>query len=476
MRGTRGASPLLNTIVTLVALAFSLACIHLAAAGTTLESLAASMQPGTWVAVPQTNIDAVLAHGSHQGNILSFAMAGKWDATSHRLHYLGGDNGEPASWQVYYDEATNSWVDLGLTRFPMVQGYDQLAIDPANRELYFNPSGMDPGGPRIYRYPLASNGPWNFLSQYTPPGYINVTQGVDWFDGPLNGRTSSALAIYNCGATGGEVALYDPAANQWIADMTGFGGNSTVHCFLKYSKAHNVAILGGGNDNGRKIWRLNPDRTVTEMPEAPVEVGIQRANVVADPVTGNFLVMGYGQLWEFDPRGAGTWLLQTGNRTPPRGVGNPGYPDFNGVISAGISNYGVVAYTTCRARICNMYLYKHTAGGNSSPRPDKTHRIGSITAMASRPTVVAASSPSYGLEWPGDGSVRRMLYWHNPFPIYDATYIFKVYPRKKTSGPYRYYTTFFWGNDGSFTRDGGNANTYYGAHPYPIPAPSGPGQ
>jgi len=193
----------------------------------------------------------------------------------------------------------------------MVQGYDQLAIDPANRELYFNPSGMDPGGPRIYRYPLASNGPWNFLSQYTPSGYLNVTQGVDWFDGPLNGRTSSGLAIYNCGAAGGEVALYDPAANQWIADMTGFGGNSTVHCFLKYSKAHNVAILGGGNDNGRKIWRLNPDRTVTEMPDAPVEVGIQRANVVADPVSGNFLVMRYGQLWEFDPRGAGTWLLSS---------------------------------------------------------------------------------------------------------------------------------------------------------------------
>lgn len=37
-------------------------------------------------------------------------------------------------------------------------------------------------------------------------------------------------------------------------------------------------------------------------------------------------------------------------------------------------------------------------------------------------------------------------------------------------------TTFFWGNDGTFIWDGGNANTYYGAHPYPIPAPSGPGQ
>jgi hypothetical protein len=88
----------------------------------------------------------------------------------------------------------------------------------------------------------------------------------------------------------------------------------------------------------------------------------------------------------------------------------------------------------------------------------------------------AATATSYGLEWPGDGSVRRMLYWSNPFPIYDATYIFKVYPRKKTTGTYKYYTTFFWGNNGNFIWDGGNANTYYGAHPYPRPAPSGPGQ
>jgi len=82
----------------------------------------------------------------------------------------------------------------------------------------------------------------------------------------------------------------------------------------------------------------------------------------------------------------------------------------------------------------------------------------------------------YGLEWPGDGRVRRMLYWHNPLPIYDATYIFRVYPRKKIAGRYKYYTTFFWGNDGTFLWDDGKANTYYGAHPYPVPRPSGPGQ
>jgi hypothetical protein len=98
----------------------------------------------------------------------------------------------------------------------------------------------------------------------------------------------------------------------------------------------------------------------------------------------------------------------------------------------------------------------------------------------------ATTATSYGLEWPGTGTTRRMLYWANPhtngLPIYDATYIFKVFPRKKDPGTCypsggncsnRYWTTFFWGNNGTFTWDGGSANTYYGAHPYPVPPPNG---
>jgi hypothetical protein len=94
----------------------------------------------------------------------------------------------------------------------------------------------------------------------------------------------------------------------------------------------------------------------------------------------------------------------------------------------------------------------------------------------------ATRATSYGLEWPGTGTVRRMLYWNHPFPIYDATYVFQVYPRAKQPAgdgktyPNGYYTTFFWGNDGPFAWDGGVANTYYGAHPYPVPPPNGKGQ
>ena len=80
----------------------------------------------------------------------------------------------------------------------------------------------------------------------------------------------------------------------------------------------------------------------------------------------------------------------------------------------------------------------------------------------------------FGLEWPGDAhltNIRRMLLWSNPPPAFPMTYIFKVFPRKKTNN-HAYFTTFFWGTNGPFSC---NWN-YYGAHPYPVPAPSGPGR
>ncbi len=90
-----------------------------------------------------------------------------------------------------------------------------------------------------------------------------------------------------------------------------------------------------------------------------------------------------------------------------------------------------------------------------------------------------AAQISYGLEWPGTGAVRRMLYWSSPPAAYDMTYLFKVYQRNQVTGVgdgSRYYTTFFHGNNGTFVWGGGYGNSYYGAHPYPVPAPEGNGK
>jgi hypothetical protein len=39
-----------------------------------------------------------------------------------------------------------------------------------------------------------------------------------------------------------------------------------------------------------------------------------------------------------------------------------------------------------------------------------------VNASASVTVTVAATGVNFGLEWPGDGAVRRMLFWHNDVP------------------------------------------------------------
>lgn len=96
---------------------------------------------------------------------------------------------------------------------------------------------------------------------------------------------------------------------------------------------------------------------------------------------------------------------------------------------------------------------------------------------------------NFGLEFPRndqvpDGQTVRFKFT-NPhtsgLPIYGpggngVTYIFKVRPKQQTG----YYTTFFWANDdgaGDLTtfvwKGSGEADTYYGMHPYPPGSSSG---
>jgi hypothetical protein len=128
---------------------------------------------------------------------------------------------------------------------------------------------------------------------------------------------------------------------------------------------------------------------------------------------------------------------------------------MNGATMNGSSGSGPAALSPSRSRTIGFWA---TVG------------VALFVAVGTSGRPSSAQSQQFGLEWPGNGGVRRMLYWSNPFPIYPATYIFKVFPRKKIvpqNSPTGYYTTFFWGNNGSFIWNGGSANSYYGMHPYP---------
>lgn len=91
-------------------------------------------------------------------------------------------------------------------------------------------------------------------------------------------------------------------------------------------------------------------------------------------------------------------------------------------------------------------------------------------------SAATAQTTITGLDFPGSAAVSTTMRFRfvrpdqNGLPIYGpsnagVTYIWRVNPTRQGG----YYTTFFWGNDGTFTWNNGSASTYYGAHPYPWP-------
>jgi hypothetical protein len=96
------------------------------------------------------------------------------------------------------------------------------------------------------------------------------------------------------------------------------------------------------------------------------------------------------------------------------------------------------------------------------------------------PMSASAQSGITGLDFPGSAGVSNTMRFrfsnpqNNGLPIYGPggngiTYIWRAFPRQQVS----YYTAFFWGNDGNFIWANGNADSYYGAHPYPRGGPNG---
>lgn len=119
----------------------------------------------------------------------------------------------------------------------------------------------------------------------------------------------------------------------------------------------------------------------------------------------------------------------------------------------------------------------------SSPE-DQTRRRFLAAASALLPIGLSAHAAPpgaglvRGLDFPGSAGVRRTMRFRflNPLPMYPATYLWWALPRRQAG----YYTAFFWGNDdGKGTLDtflwapGRDADSYYGAHPYPNPRPKG---
>ena len=342
---------------------------------TPLAQLAATMQPGTWAPLTVADQDAVLGVGNVSGTMIHYSNSMPWNPWAHAVEILAEDHNWGAVRYARYDERGNRFVlvtaDAGLGTNTQ-HGYDHSSVNPSTGDYYYRPAWI--GDPTIaVKKKLLSSATTFTDLPLLPTNYEQIAIASTWWSGPFLGAgNQGCLMIFNSGdsfgnAMDGQVAAYDPLTNSWFYNQHGmaplFGTNGfTYHSVMEYSAPHNMAVYGGGNAQPTRLWRLSSDATFIEMPEVPSgkAVGVQRGNLVADPVSGNFLLLSAGELWELDPTGSGTWTAQTGARVPPPGVGVPGPNNPEGVISSAISDYGVVVYVTQSSRNGGtFYVYKH---------------------------------------------------------------------------------------------------------------------
>lgn len=342
---------------------------------TALAQLAAAMPPGSWAPLVVADQDTVLGVGNVSGSMIHYSNSMPWNAWSRKIEILAEDHNWGAVRYAQYDELANRFIlvtaDAGLGTNTQ-HGYDHNSLNPSTGDYYYRPAWI--GDPHIVVKKKLLGAATTFTDlPLLPTNYEQIAIASTWWSGAFLGAGSQGcLMIFNSGdafgnALDGQVAAYDPLSDRWFYDQHGmaplFGSNgSTYHSVMEYSAPHNVAVYGGGNAQPSRLWRLSSDASFQEMPEVPAgkAVGVQRGNLVADPVSGNFLLLSAGELWELDPSGSGSWTAQTGARVPPPEVGVPGPSNPEGVISSAITDYGVVVYVTQSSRTGGtFYVYKH---------------------------------------------------------------------------------------------------------------------
>jgi hypothetical protein len=343
-----------------------------------LAKLAASMAAGSWAAMSPGNQNAVLGVGPTSGSMIHYSNKAAWNPVTKKIEYLGEDHNYGSVRYMQYDLASNQFVlvsnDVGFGSFTQ-HGYDHTTVNPATGDLYHRMIGNGGVGNTtltVVKKAVASAATFTQLPTVAT-NYSQVAIATCWWTGSFAGAGSQGcLVIFNGGdsfgnANDGQIVAYDPLTNNWFMNKHGMApffmtNGYTYHNVMAYSSRWNCAVYGGSADQPSKLWRLNSDGSMTPMPNVPAgkEVGIQHGNLNTDPVTGNFLLLSAGQLWELNPSGAGTWTQLTGSRTPPSGVGIPGPSNPQGVISAAITEYGVVAYITQSSPAGGtMFIYKH---------------------------------------------------------------------------------------------------------------------
>jgi hypothetical protein len=320
-----------------------------------LGQLAASMKPGTFAELTTNNFKNLLYTTRDSVNInyasimVSYAESGAWDPNARKFLFQGAPHGN--AWKlIIYNDGDNTWKAGPLPLDCMYLGgqaggcgghaYDHNTFNPLTGEFYWRYRKM---GPNIFKYHVASN-TWDTLP--APTGSMltswdsrtNKFGGMEFCPG-LGGILSAA---------GGLVFFYNTQTRQWTKLPSQSMGSTNN--FVEYNPVHKVAIFGGGKTGDAAVkafYKIDSNLRITKMGSAPVDLTVCRSLVMADPVSGKYIVISQSNsVYEYDV---------TRDSWSNLGIKAPAALDVELGIGAPVSTYGVIMYV-CKE---GVILYKH---------------------------------------------------------------------------------------------------------------------
>ncbi len=350
---------------------------------TTLQAIAQAMPSRSWVYLDGTTQNGVVCttptckisgsvvtmeqffgnSGGNTGGNLPYANKGSWNPIAKRVEIVGRDHGSGAYGNYsYYDEAganEHTWQRFlsVVADGSFTHNFDCQTSNPYTGEVYFHPYN----NANIWKWASGTS-----LTGYATvsgvPNHSNIIEPIEWWTGTQVGVGSQGLLLAMAFVGNVYVSAYDPVLNSWVwTRQLPSISTANYNGFIAYSAVKNVAVMGVGNNDRYSIWKLDSTATVTRYAaSAPVPLGIAASQVVADPITGNFIVHCLSGFYEFNPNSTGTWTQLAAQPTlvNKNTLDNLGAP---GICLIPIPEHNVIAFISANNSVGRMHLYKHGA-------------------------------------------------------------------------------------------------------------------